>query len=99
MNIVIHPSKAEGELRAIPSKSYMHRALICAALADKPTALYCPESNRDIQATVECLVALGAEIKENGGVYTVCPISWEREGRRIWTAMKAVPPCGFSFLW
>ncbi|MBR6553203.1 MAG: 3-phosphoshikimate 1-carboxyvinyltransferase [Clostridia bacterium] len=80
MNIVIHPSKAEGELRAIPSKSYMHRALICAALADKPTALYCPESNRDIQATVECLVALGAEIKENGGVYTVCPISWEREG-------------------
>ena len=79
MNIVIHPSKAEGELRAIPSKSYMHRALICAALSDKPTALYCPESNRDIQATVECLCALGAEIQEEGGVYTVCPISWERK--------------------
>ena len=48
-------------------------------LADKPTALYCPESNRDIQATVECLCALGAEIQEDGGVYTVCPISREHE--------------------
>ncbi len=74
MNVLLTPSVLEGELRVIPSKSYMHRALICAALADNPTVLYCHESNRDIQATAGCLSALGAEIREENGVYTVFPI-------------------------
>lgn len=66
-------------MRVIPSKSYMHRALICAALADKPTVLHCPRSNRDIWATAGCLSALGAEIREEKGVYTVFPIAKKEE--------------------
>lgn len=66
-------------MRVIPSKSYMHRALICASLADKPTVLHCPQSNRDIWATAGCLSALGAEIREENGVYTVIPMERKRE--------------------
>ena len=66
-------------MRVIPSKSYMHRALICASLADKPTVLHCPRSNRDIWATAGCLSALGAEIREEKGVYTVFPIEKKEE--------------------
>lgn len=79
MNVLLTPSPLEGELRVIPSKSYMHRALICAALADKPTVLHCPKSNRDIWATAGCLSALGAEIKEENGVFTVFPIEGKQE--------------------
>ena len=66
-------------MRVIPSKSYMHRALICASLADKPTVLHCPRSNRDIWATAGCLSALGAEIREEKGVYTVFPVAKKEE--------------------
>ncbi len=74
MNVTIRPAPLQGTVRAIPSKSYMHRALLCASLADAPTKLICPASNRDIRATVGCLRALGAGIDERNGVYTVSPI-------------------------
>lgn len=89
MNLKISPAPIGGNLRAIASKSYMHRALICASLADKPTVLYCPESNRDIIATAECMRALGAQITEDNGRYTVCPISKSHSG-------PAVLPCNES---
>lgn len=79
MNVLLTPSLLEGDLRVIPSKSYMHRALICASLADRPTVLHCPQSNRDIWATAGCLSALGAEIREENGVYTVFPIVEKHE--------------------
>ncbi len=70
-------------MRVIPSKSYMHRALICASLADQPTVLFCPRSNRDIQATAGCLSALGAKIREENGVYTVSPIKKNDEEAQL----------------
>ena len=60
MDICISPKKLHGYINAIPSKSQAHRMLICAAFADQPTTLICPETNRDIEATANCLVALGA---------------------------------------
>ncbi len=75
MTVVVPPARLAGSVRAIPSKSHMHRALICASLADRSTDLLCPETNRDIQATVGCLRALGAEIVERDGVCTVRPIA------------------------
>ena len=74
MNIKVFPAYLRGTVRAISSKSYMHRALICASLADTATVLYCKDSNRDIAATAGCLRALGAKITEQDGVYTVVPI-------------------------
>ena len=62
MDITIFPGKLSGTVRAIPSKSQAHRLLICAAFADRETRLYCPDTNRDIEATADCLRALGAEI-------------------------------------
>lgn len=68
MNVAITPAPLCGTLPAIPSKSDAHRLLICAALADGPTELVLSQSSEDIDATVNCLRALGANIKwmENG---------------------------------
>lgn len=74
MDITITPAKLHGEITAIPSKSQAHRLLICAAFADKPTELSCPDTNRDIEATANCLRALGAEIARTQDGYTVHPV-------------------------
>ena len=62
MDITITPRPLSWTVTAIPSKSQAHRLLICAAFADNPTTLTCPDTNRDIEATVDCLNALGADI-------------------------------------
>ncbi len=72
--ITITPKKLSGTVAAIPSKSQAHRLLICAAFADAPTELICPDTNRDIEATAGCLRALGAQIHRVSQGYTVTPI-------------------------
>ena len=74
MNLTIMPGKLQGKVRAIPSKSQAHRMLICAAFADGPTFLNCPETNRDIDATAQCLSALGAQITRSQEGFGVTPI-------------------------
>lgn len=74
MDITIFPKKLAGTVNAIPSKSQAHRLLICAAFADGPTSLLCPETNRDIEATAGCLKALGAEILRTEAGYQVSPV-------------------------
>lgn len=83
MDITIIPGRLSGTIRAIPSKSQAHRLLICAAFADAPTHLLCPETNRDIEATAECLNALGAGIVRTENGYTVCPVSVFPEKARL----------------
>lgn len=73
MDITIYPNKLNGTIAAIPSKSQAHRLLICAAFADRPTELYCPDINRDIEATADCLNALGAQITRTQDGYHVVP--------------------------
>ena len=51
-----------GTVRAIPSKSWAHRLLICSALAEGESEINCPAVNEDIEATAACLNALGARI-------------------------------------
>lgn len=74
MDITIQPGQLSGTVTAIPSKSQAHRLLICAAFADRQTQLHCPDTNRDIEATADCLRALGAEILRTADGYTVAPI-------------------------
>ena len=74
MDIIIKPTKLRGTITAIPSKSQAHRLLICAAFAEHETRLRCPDTNRDIEATADCLRALGAEILRDAGGYTVFPV-------------------------
>lgn len=74
MDITITPGKLSGCISAIPSKSQAHRLLICAALSDNDTVLICPDTNRDIEATADCLCALGADIRRTDTGYSISPI-------------------------
>lgn len=74
MDITIQPGKLCGTVTAPSSKSQAHRYLICAALASTPTTLICPQTSRDIEATVGCLNALGAKITRTADGYFVEPI-------------------------
>lgn len=88
MDITILPRLLRGTVEVPPSKSMAHRYLICAALSDKPTQLICPATNRDLEATVACLQALGASICSTEDGYSVQPISQ--------VAKTATLPCGES---
>ena len=75
MDITITPRPLRGDITVIPSKSQAHRLLICAAFADAPTDLVCPDTNRDIEATVDCLNALGASITRTDSGYNIFPMA------------------------
>lgn len=75
-------------INAISSKSEAHRALICAALADRETEIVCNDTNQDINATVSCLCALGAKIRREDCSFFVTPI---RE-----VVQNAILDCGES---
>ncbi len=82
MNTTLHSPKLSGTIDAIPSKSHAHRLFIAAAFADRPTVIRCRAVNRDICATIDCLNALGADIRETEpGVYEVKPVSGDLTGR------------------
>lgn len=75
MDITIYPKALNGTVEAIPSKSQAHRLLICAAFADDVTFLSCPQTNEDIEATANCLNAMGAQITYQDAGYLVTPVS------------------------
>ena len=82
MNVKISPSKLSGIINAPVSKSEAHRMLICAALADSPVKLFIARNTKelsdDINATINCLRSLGAEIsftEENS--LTVTPLDFK----------------------
>jgi len=74
MDIIITPTKLNGTISAIPSKSQAHRLLICAAFSDKQTFLECSQTNEDIEATARCLCALGAQIDRTDNGYLITPV-------------------------
>lgn len=88
MDIVITPAPISGSIEGIASKSFAHRALICACLAKGKSQIRINTTSADIEATLNCLRNLGAVIKQNGSVYSVTPINTIPE--------KAVIDCGES---
>lgn len=74
MDVSITPHDLFGTVEAIPSKSYAHRALICASFANGTTNITCPHISEDIQVTVECLKALGATIAKTKQGFRVVPV-------------------------
>ncbi len=75
MNIKISPSQLNGTVAAISSKSDAHRILIAAALSDKKTVIDCNTLSDDINATADCLKALGAGVEIHKGKFEVTPIA------------------------
>jgi 3-phosphoshikimate 1-carboxyvinyltransferase len=48
-----------------------HRLLICAALSEGETVIDCHSTSEDIEATANCISAMGADISYAEGVFTV----------------------------
>jgi 3-phosphoshikimate 1-carboxyvinyltransferase len=98
VKVTLLPGSVSGRVAAIPSKSHLHRLLICASLVNtgetfvnKPTHLRFQHSQaEDINATVDCLSALGAKIETVEEGFIVTPID------RHHLPDGAVLPCGES---
>lgn len=66
MKVAVGKGDVEGRVEAPPSKSFTHRALICAALADGESRISRSLSSDDTEATREALEALGCAIRSEG---------------------------------
>ena len=71
MNIKIKPCTLSGRIQAPPSKSYAHRLLICAALADGKSTVHGISESEDMCATLDCISALGVKADRIGKSVTV----------------------------
>ena len=91
MDIRVYPGKLNGQISAIPSKSAAHRAILASALADKPTQLKLTRAgglSQDIEATINCVRVLGAEVGIKYKTIDVRPIGQ--------TKNEALLDCGES---
>lgn len=73
MDIRITPPVIGGCITAPPSKSGAIRALLCSALSDKPTYIYCDRSSEDIDACISCVRSLGAAVSAESGGMLITP--------------------------
>ena len=81
MNQTILPGPRAGRVTVPASKSYAHRFFIAAALGRTPVTIHCRGVCEDIHATIACLQALGAGIRETAPeVYEVTPLSVPPKG-------------------
>ena len=83
MNVTVFPSKLSGTVNIPSSKSFSHRYLIAAALADGVSRITNVTDSVDISATVSALEAMGAEITVNGSEYIVRGISQAKRSAAI----------------
>ena len=65
MTTTLEKPNLAGSVKSILSKSHVHRLLIAAALYGENTQIICDTHlSADINATIKCLNALGAEIEQ-----------------------------------
>ncbi|MGQ9781775.1 MAG: 3-phosphoshikimate 1-carboxyvinyltransferase [Nitrososphaeria archaeon] len=88
MQVVVERSTVEGFLKAPPSKSITHRALVSAGLAKGRSTIFSPSICDDTSATIEALKMLGTRINVTEDKLTV-------EGNRL-AAPKREIFCGLS---
>ena len=74
MNRTVKAGSRSGSVTAPASKSMAHRYLICAALSGNGSEICCGTFSDDIEATIDCLNALGAEITAEKEKIRVKPI-------------------------
>lgn len=75
----IKTDKLQGKLDAISSKSFAHRFLILASVADIDTTIIINEFSNDIMTTIDCLRNLGVEIEINENKVTVHPSFFQKD--------------------
>ncbi len=71
MNVTISKGKAKGTIIAPPSKSVAHRMLICGGLANAKSTITGINHSEDVQATLDCLAAIGVQYKHTGDVLEI----------------------------
>ncbi len=71
MRVKINPSSIHGNIRIPASKSMAHRAIICASLAQGTSIVSNVTYSKDIEATIACMEALGAQIQVQGSTCIV----------------------------
>lgn len=69
----VFPGPVAGRLRAPPSKSYTHRALVAAYLSHGRSTIERPLRSADTIATAEALRRLGARVSTRSDRWTVAP--------------------------
>lgn len=74
----IEKSTAYGMITAPPSKSMAHRYLICGALSGGESIIKGIEYSKDIEATLGCLKALGADVTVNGNQVAIGGIDFSK---------------------
>ena len=75
----IKTDKLQGKVDAISSKSFAHRFLILASVADTDTTIIINEFSNDIMTTIDCLRNLGVEIEINENEVTVNPSFFQKD--------------------
>ena len=86
MKVTIIPGRAQGVIAAPPSKSCGHRMLLCAALAEGESRIRGISGSQDMEATMDCIRAMGGTCRREGDTVTVVGTG----GR---AAPQAVYPC------
>ena len=85
-NVTLKPSKLKGSVQAPPSKSDVHRAIICAALSKGESTVSPVAFSEDILATIDCIKTLGAEVSVDGNTVKI-------NSARLFDTEKAEMPC------
>ncbi len=67
----ISPSEVSGAIAAPPSKSYSHRAIICASLSSGKSVIKNCLKSADLNATIDACRAFGAQIEEKDGLIEI----------------------------
>ena len=88
-NVVITPAALNGAITVPPSKSAVHRAVLCAAMAKGMSKIRGVDFSNDIKATISCVRALGADIQAEGDTLTI-------DGTRLFSQKQAELNCGES---
>lgn len=74
MTRTVAPGPRAGVIQIPASKSQAHRMLLCAALSREPSRLILDGFSADIEATMQCLEALGARCEETANGLSVTPV-------------------------
>ncbi|MEM2227032.1 MAG: 3-phosphoshikimate 1-carboxyvinyltransferase [Candidatus Bathyarchaeia archaeon] len=71
MKLVMERGEVKGKIEAPSSKSFTHRALICAALANGKSEILKPLSCEDTEATRKAIEKLGCAIQVAGNLWVI----------------------------
>lgn len=83
MDIKLDKTTLKGELDSISSKSYAHRMILAASLAENPSKIVCKCLSVDICTTIDCANKLGANITVEGNTLNIKPINRNANNENI----------------